>query len=148
MLAAIGGFRVSGQVRKTWRRKELQVDVVLDRTGEDSELTFSIELTAPGLISRLEHALDHFEAELAEQRRAVIENTRRIADYEPQLGGAFALAAELAAKQADLAALKVSLAATAEQADAEADDLDGILPRLRSAAHGDGEGEEDELEAA
>jgi hypothetical protein len=64
------------------------------------------------------------------------------------LGGAFALAAELAAKQADLAALEVSLASTAEQADAETDDLDGILPRLRGAAHDDGEEEEDELEAA
>ena len=42
----------------------------------------------------------------------------------------------------------MSLAATAEQADAEADDLDGVMPRLRGAAHDDGEGEEDELEAA
>jgi hypothetical protein len=148
VLASIGGFRVSGQMRKTWRRKELQVDVVLDRTGEDSEIPFSTELTALGLISRLEHALDHFEAELAEQRRAVIENTRRIADYQPRLGGAFVLAAELAAKQADLAALEVSLATTAEQADADTDDLDGVMPRLRGVADDDGEGEEDALEAA
>jgi len=145
VLASIGGFRVSAQVQKTWRRKELQVDVLLDRTGEATEIAFSADLTALGLISRLEHALDHFEAELAEHRRSIIENTRRIADYEPRIGGGFALAGELTGKLADLVELEASLAATAEQADADADDLDGIMPRLRGASCDD---EEDELEAA
>jgi len=145
VLASIGGFRVSAQVQKTWRRKELQVDVVLDRTGEATEIAFSADLTALGLISRIEHALDHFEAELAEHRRSIIENTRRIADYEPRVGGEFALAGELTGKLADLAELDASLAATAEQADADADDLDGIMPRLRGASCDD---EDDELEAA
>jgi len=145
VLASIGGFRVSAQAQKTWRRKELQVDVLLDRTGEATEIAFSADLTALGLISRLEHALDHFEAELAEHRRSIIENSRRIADYEPRIGGVFALAGELTGKLADLAELEASLAATAEQVDADADDLDGIVPRLRGASCDD---EEDELEAA
>ena len=81
-------------------------------------------------------------------RRAIIENTSRIVDYAPRLGGAFALAAELAAKLTDLAELEGSLAATAEQADADADDLDGVLPRLRGATCDAEEGEEDELAAA
>jgi len=144
VLASIGGFRVSAQVRKTWRHKELQVGVLLDRTGKGTEIAFSADLTALGLISRLEHALDHFEAELAEHRRTIVENTRRIADYEPRVGGVFALAGELASKMADLAALEESLAATAGQADADADDLDGVMPRLRGACAD----EEEELELA
>jgi N12 class adenine-specific DNA methylase len=131
VLATIGGFRVSGQMQKTWRKKELQVDVLLDRAGEASEIPFSVDLTALGLISRLEHALDRFEAELAEAHRTIIENTRRVADYQPRLGGGFALAGELAGKLADLAALEASLAATEEQTEADADDLDDVAPRLR-----------------
>ncbi len=146
-LASIGGFRVSAQVVKTWRSKELQVLVTLDRTGEESEIPFSADLTALGLVSRLEHALDHFDAELAEHRRSIVENTRRMADYEPRVGGGFALAAELAGKIAEMAALEDSLAATAEQADADADDLDGIMPRLRGATC-DAELEDEEAEAA
>ncbi|MEA2792478.1 MAG: hypothetical protein QOG73_4884, partial [Acetobacteraceae bacterium] len=131
VLATIGGFRVSGQVQKTWRKKELQVDVLLDRAGQAGEIPFSADLTALGLISRLEHALDHFEAELAEAHRTIVENTRRVADYQPRLGGGFALAGELAAKLADLSALEASLAATEEQTEADADDLDDVAPRLR-----------------
>jgi len=147
VVGSIGGFRVSAQVVKTWRSKDLQVLVTLDRTGEETEIPFSAELTALGLISRLEHALDHFDAELAEHRRSVVENTQRVADYEPRVGGGFALAAELASKVAEMAALEDSLAATAEQADADADDLDGIMPRLRGASC-DAEPDDEEAEAA
>ena len=144
MLASIGGFRVSAVAQKTWRRKGLQVDVILDRTGEGSEIPFSADLTALGLISRLEHAIDHFDAELAEHRRSITENTRRVADYEPRIGGGFALAGELAMKIVAMAELEDSLAKTAEQVDAEADDLDGVVPRLRGASCD----EEEELEVA
>jgi len=145
VLASIGGFRVSAVAHKTWRCKELQVDAMLDRTGEGTEIAFSADLTALGLVSRLEHAIDHFDAELAEHRRSVIENTRRVADYEPRLGGGFALAGELAMKIAEMAALEDSLAQTAERADAGADDLDGITPRLRGASCDE---EEEEMEIA
>ncbi len=145
VVASIGGFRISAQAVKTWRSKDLQVLVTLDRTGEESEIAFSPDLTALGLVSRLEHALDHFEAELAEHRRAIGDNTRRIADYEPRIGGGFALAAELSAKVADLAELEVSLAATAEQAQSD-EDQDRDMPRLRGASCDDEE--EDECEAA
>ncbi len=144
VVASIGGFRISAQAVKTWRSKDLQVLVTLDRTGEESEIAFSPDLTALGLVSRLEHALDHFEAELAEHRRAIGDNTRRIADYEPRIGGSFALAAELSAKVADLAELEVSLAATAAQAQSD-EDQDRDMPRLRGASCDDQE--EDECEA-
>jgi hypothetical protein len=149
VLASLGGFRISGQVQKTWRQKELEVVVSIDRTGQESEIPFSADLTALGLISRLEHALDHFDAELAEERRSIVENTRRVADYQPRLGGGFSLAGELAAKLAELAALEAGLAATADQTEAEADDLDGVTPRLRGALIVDEQGSEDDtLEAA
>jgi hypothetical protein len=48
---------------------------------------------------------------------------------------------------AEMAALEASLAATAEQADADADDLDGVLPRLRGASC-DAELEDEDAEAA
>jgi len=146
VVAGIGGFRVSAQAVRTWRSKDLQVLVTLDRTGEESEVPFSAEMTALGLISRLEHALDHFDAELAEHRRSIIENTRRVADYEPRIGGGFALAGELAVKLAEMAELEDSLAKTTEQADAEADELDGVMPQLRGASCD--EDEEVETDAA
>jgi hypothetical protein len=65
------------------------------------------------------------------------------------LGGGFALAGELAAKLAELSELEASLAATADQTEAEADDLDGVIPRLRGALVVDEQELEDEtLEAA
>ena len=119
VLASIGGFRVSAQAFKDWRSKDLQVTVGLDRTGDSTDIAFNAGLTALGLVSRLEHALDHFEAELGEQRRSVVENTRRVADYGTRIGGGgFALAGELAAKLAEMAALEDSLAKTTEQAEA------------------------------
>jgi hypothetical protein len=49
------------------------------------------------------------------------------------LGGGFTLAGELAAMLTELAELETSLAATTDQTEAEADDLDGVVPRLRGA---------------
>ena len=147
VLASIGGFRVSAQAFKDRRSKELQVTVGLDRTGESSDIPFDAGLTALGLVSRLEHALDHFEAELAEHRRSVVENTRRMADYGMRSGsGGFPLAGELATKLAEIEALEDSLAKTAEQAEADADELDGVVPRLRGASCDEDEQAEDEAE--
>ena len=149
ILASLGGFRISGQVQKIWHQKEVEVAALIDRTGQESQIPFTLELTALGLISRLEHALDHFDAELAEARRAIMENKRRIVDYQPRLGGGFALASELAAKQAELSALEAGLAATTEQTEIEHDDLEGMTPRLRGPliAHAD-ELDEETREAA
>jgi hypothetical protein len=149
VVASLGGFRVSAQIVKTWRRKELELMVALDRTGPESEIPFSADLTALGLISRLEHALDHFDAELAEHRRSVVENTRRVVDYEPRLGGVFVLAGELALKMADIVALEDSLAQTKEEAEATEDELLDVTPRLRGASCDDEpEHEGEALEAA
>jgi hypothetical protein len=148
-LAHFAGFRISGQVQKTWRQKELEVAVVIDRTGAESEIAFYAETTALGRISRLKHAIDRFDAELAEECRAIVENNRRIVDYQPRLEAGFALAGELASKLAELSELEASLAATTEQTEVETADLDGVLPRLRGPSADDlQEPEGEELEAA
>ena len=70
------------------------------------------ELTALGLISRLEYVLDRFEAELEEERRRGVDAANRLAGYEPRLGETFVLQAELDDKLAQLAALEADLART------------------------------------
>ena len=101
-------------------------------------------------MSRLEHALDHFDAELAQHRRSLTENRVRVADYTPRLGMPFALQAELDGKLDDLAALEASLAATSKEAAAPslADD-EAEMPRLRTrAANDDTDEQKGEEEAA
>ena len=149
-VAEIGGFGITASLVRSWRQKDLQVLVALDRTGEAGEIEFSVELTALGLVSRLEHALDHFDAELAQHRRSLAENRVRMADYTPRLGMPFPLQAELHGKHADLVALEDSLAATSQAtAGPGLADEDTDMPRLRARAANDDEDEqEDEEEAA
>jgi hypothetical protein len=86
---------------------------------------------------------------VAEERRAIVENNRRIVDYQPRLGGGFALAGELAGKLAELSELEASLIAIAELTDADADEPGGVLPRRRGAlVESAQEPNEEELEAA
>ena len=132
-VASIGGFDLSAEVMQTWRSKDLQVAVELVREGQGSEIAFDAELTALGLVSRLEHALDRFDAELAEHRRSIVENTRRLADYGTRVNGPFPLAADLASKVRELEDLETALASSTAEADAELDDMDGQMPRLRGA---------------
>ena len=77
------------------------------------------DLTALGLISRLEYMLDRFEAELAEHRRRVAE--ARLPGYRRRLGEGFDLQGELDAKRAELAALEADLAANDRAAAANDD---------------------------
>ena len=148
-VAEIGGFGITASMQKTWRKRELEVLVALDRTGEASEIEFSVELTALGLISRLEHALEHFDAELAQHRRLLVENQRRVADYAPRLGTAFALQAELEAKAAELAALEADLAQTGKDtAEAAQAEEDAAMLRLKGRFAEELEDEATEAEAA
>ncbi len=146
----IGGFAVTATAQVNWRnRGRTEIEAALERTGGGQGIAVPADLTALGLVSRLEHALDRFDAELAEVRRDLADNRRRLADYEPRLGGAFPLAGELAAKQAELDALQDSLAHTAKADECDdAPGLGGIVPRLRGAALPEEEEEAPELEAA
>jgi hypothetical protein len=138
-VARIGGFDVVATRHRFPGRGET-VEIALERTGGCATLQFASEMTALGLISRLEHALDRFEADLAQQRRSLIENRRRLAGYQPRIGLPFELQAELDAKHAGLAALEASLANTRED-DSEADDgsLSQLFGKLRRVVGDDAE---------
>ena len=92
----------------------------LDRTGYEQEVRVEDDLTAQGLVTRLEYLLDQFEVNLAEHRRRVEEATARIPAYEARLGQAFAYQAELDAKEAELADIENSLAKDTDEEEAAA----------------------------
>ena len=73
-------------------------------------------VTPLGAISRLEHALDDFEAERERYRQRLADARRRLASYQARDGGDFAFAGELADKRRQLAEIEKSLAA----------DIDGV----------------------
>ena len=70
------------------------------------------DLTALGLIARLEYVLDRFEADLEEQARRKADAIARLAGYEPRLGEPFPLQGELDDKLDRMAALEADLART------------------------------------
>ena len=134
VVARIGGFDVAATLVRRWGR-ETSVEVTLERAGGPAEVEFSDSVTALGLVSRLEHALDRFEVELAECRRGLVEQQSRITDYQPRVGLAFQLQGELEGKLAELGELEVSLAETsAAQPDDEPVRLLGSTLRLRRQA--------------
>jgi capsule polysaccharide export protein KpsE/RkpR len=70
-----------------------------------------------GLVSRLEHALTRFEANLAEMRSVIAQAETWAPSLRWRLGVPFALENELDDKLAELAAINASLAATTADAD-------------------------------
>jgi len=108
-LATIGGFAVKASGEPYG--ESYRLDVWLDRHGYEQEIPLEAELTAMGLIARLEYQLDRFEADLAEHRRRVSEAEGRLPGYQRRVGEAFDLQEELDAKRAELAALEADLAA-------------------------------------
>ena len=115
-LAHIGGFAVKAEGQAWAGTGGHQLDVWLDRTGHEQEVRVEDDLTAQGLVSRLEYMLDQFDVNLAEHRRRAEEASARIPAYEGRLGQAFAYQAELDAKEGELAAIEDSLEAGADQA--------------------------------
>ena len=111
-LATIGSFDIAFTLtafRKGPPRH--RTDDAAQRRRTDIE--FDHELTALGIISRLEYALSRFEAELAQYQRIAAENTDWLPPYRQQLGRTFPFEDELADKRQELDALEASLAATA-----------------------------------
>ena len=114
-LARIGGFEVKAEGKVWAGQGGHQLDVWLERTGFEQEVRIEDELTAPGLVSRLEYMLDQFEVNLAAHRRRAEEAAARVPAYEGRLGQPFAYEAELGAKEAELAGIERSLAGGADQ---------------------------------
>jgi N12 class adenine-specific DNA methylase len=110
-LGKLGGFEVKMEGRSRFKGESYDLEVWIERTGMEHAIRLDGDLTPLGLISRLEHALDHFEVELAEERRALSEAKARLPGYERRAGERFELEAELEAKAAELKALEADLAA-------------------------------------
>ena len=109
-LGAIGGFEIKA-VGEPYGQDGHRLEVWLDRHDHEQAIQLDDELTALGLIARLEYMLDRFEAELAEHRRKVAEAEAHLPGYERRVGEAFGLQEELDAKRAELHALEADLAA-------------------------------------
>ena len=110
-LAKIGGFNLKA-AGEPYGQDHYTMSVWLDRHGYEQDVQIGSDLTALGLISRLEYNLDRFEAELAEHRRRVTDAEERLPAYKQRLGEPFSLQDELDCKAAELAALDADLAAS------------------------------------
>jgi N12 class adenine-specific DNA methylase len=113
-LGSVGGFDLRCHVGRGPFR-ELEATLILARSDFDQEVKTEADLTQTGLIARLEHILEHFEADLQEQERRARDAAARLAGYEQRLGQGFAFQGELDAKLAQLAALEADLAQTGKE---------------------------------
>jgi hypothetical protein len=114
-LGTLGGFSLACIADRTWHN-DFEANLVLRRNGHDQVVEIESDLTALGLVSRLEHLLDRFELDLQEQERRAREAANRRAGYEERAGQSFPLQGELDGKLAALAALDADLAQTMKKA--------------------------------
>ena len=122
-LATIGSFDIAFTLT-AFRKGPPHIELTMLRNGARTNLEFDHQLTALGIISRLEYVLSRFEAELAQYQRIAAENTDWLPPYRQQLGRTFPFEDELADKRQELDALEASLAATAADSGGEDDFLD------------------------
>src|SRR5208283_2383269 len=111
-IGAVGGFDLRlGRDMFGWPA------LLVALTGRDEAVKCETDLTPLGLISRLEHALTRFEANLAEMRGVIAQAETWAPSLRSRLGVPFGLQGELDDKLAELAAINASLAATTADAD-------------------------------
>ncbi|MDT8352495.1 hypothetical protein [Roseomonas mucosa] len=114
-VGGIGGFPLKLEARHYRQGADLEIHLLLTRAGGEHEVRVENDLTAMGLVSRLEYDLGRFEAELAEYRRGLSEAQRQLPAYEARLGEGFEFQADLDAKRAEMAELEASLALTGKE---------------------------------
>ena len=116
-IGRLGGFDLTARVGRGLGGglggTSVSASLTVERTGYEQEVEVGEELTAAGLIARLEHLLDRFEAELEGHAARSADAARRLAGYETRLGEPFALQGELDERLARMAALDADLAGTA-----------------------------------
>jgi hypothetical protein len=108
----IGGFDLTCDIHPGGPDGRPRPDLMLERTDFPQSIGLDGEITAVGLIARLEHALDRMEADRDEHTRRAAGAKTRLAGYDPRLGEAFPLQGELDDKLAQLAAIEADLANT------------------------------------
>ena len=64
-IGRIGGFDLTCSVRRNLAGQDCSAALILERTDQQQPIEVSDDLTALGLISRLEYVLEHFETEIA-----------------------------------------------------------------------------------
>lgn len=111
-IASIGGFSLTLTAKFTNDKRFYDLDLTMNRTGFDTEIRTSHDLTALGIVSRLEYTLSRFEVELAEEKRTAAEADARLPAYRQRLGETFAYDDELADKRRELHEIDASLRAT------------------------------------
>jgi len=120
-LGSVGGFELALSLSP---RRVLfsRIELTMLRNGEATQIEFDEELTALGIISRLEYTLTRFEVELAQYKRTVADNSTWIPAFRERLGEKFAFEGELLDKRGEMDALEASLATT-ETDSGETEDL-------------------------
>src|SRR3984957_1146531 len=108
-VGAIGGFDLVCHARRAFPNG-FEATLILKRADCDQVLAIDPEQTPMGLIARLEHMLERFEAERGEQTRREQDASGRLAGYEARLGEPFSFQSELDDKLARMAQLEADLA--------------------------------------
>ena len=108
-VATIGGFDLvfSGQ---SFGNDEFQYDVILARTGVETDIDLALTVTPLGAVSRIEHMLSGFEDERSQYRFRLDDAKRRLGSYQSRQGGEFGFEDELADKRRQLDAIEADLA--------------------------------------
>ncbi|WP_136661417.1 DEAD/DEAH box helicase family protein [Nitratireductor sp. XY-223] len=108
-LAAIGGFDLvfCGQ---RFGNDEFQYDVVLARTGAQTDIDLALTVTPLGAVWRIEHVLAGFDDERSQCRYRFDDARRRLASCQSRKGGEFGFEDELADKRRQLDAIEADLA--------------------------------------
>jgi len=112
MVGRIGAFDLTCAIQPGLRDGRLEPTLALQRTEFVQAIDIDAETTVVGIIARLEHAIERMDAELAEQRRRVVDAKARLADYQPRLGETFPLQGKLDDRLARLSDIEAELAST------------------------------------
>jgi N12 class adenine-specific DNA methylase/adenine-specific DNA methylase len=113
-IGSFAGFdvTVTGYNREGFTVGGYGVDLTIERNVGGQDVHIDENMSALGLIARMERRLDGIGDELWRKERTLAESRATLADYAPRLSGEFPHQADLDAKLDELHALNADLAAT------------------------------------